>query len=286
MKKQYSIATAIAVAFLISAPVSAQSFDQRLEVLERRASLISDMTLRMNALQEENRELRGTIETLQYELEQVKRKQRDLYLDVDDRLTRMSGGVSSVPVSPVTTLPTAAQQNVSAKQEPVKTLPSMSAMPPASTVTTLPGATALPSQLPVVAPDVVDPATIKAAYDAAYQMISPSQRRYADAITAFNDFLVKYPESDLASNAQYWLAEAHYVSQQNAEALIAFNKVIQSYPQSPKVPGALYKIGRLEYVAGNKDAAKVSLERLTKEYPQSAATGLAKQLLLRIARGE
>ena len=261
MKKQFSVATAIAVAFLISAPVSAQSFDQRLEVLERRASLLSDMTLRMNALQEENRELRGTIETLQYELEQVKRKQRDLYLDVDDRLTRMSGGVSSAPVSPVTTLPTAAQPNVSASEEPVKALPSMSAMPPASAVTTLPGATALPSQLPIAAPDVVDPATIKAAYDAAYQMISPSQRRYADAITAFNDFLVKYPESDLASNAQYWLAEAHYVSQQNAEALIAFNKVIQSYPQSPKVPGALYKIGRLEYVAGNKDAAKVSLER-------------------------
>jgi tol-pal system protein YbgF len=162
----------------------------------------------------------------------------------------------------------------------------MSAMPPESAVTTLPGATALPAQLSAAAPAMVNPATIKAAYDAAYQMISPSERRYADAINAFNDFLVKYPESDLASNAQYWLAEAHYVSQQNAEALIAFNKVIQSYPQSPKVPGALYKIGRLEYVAGNKDAAKVSLERLTKEYPQSAATGLAKQLLLRIARGE
>jgi TolA-binding protein len=82
------------------------------------------------------------------------------------------------------------------------------------------------------------------------------------------------------------LAEAHYVSQQNVEALAAFNKVIQSYPQSSKVPGALYKIGRLEFVAGNKDAAKVPLERLTKEFPQSAATGLAKQLLLRIARGE
>jgi tol-pal system protein YbgF len=241
------------------------------------------MTFQLNALQEENRELRGTVETLQYELDQVKRKQRDLYLDVDDRLTRMSGGVSSAPVSPVTTLPTAAQP---APQAPVATLPSMSAVPPASAVTTLPGATALPAQLPAAAPNVVDPTTIKAAYDAAYQMISPSQRRYADAITAFNDFLVKYPESDLASNAQYWLAEAHYVSQQNAEALAAFNKVISSYPNSSKVPGALYKIGRLEYVAGNKDAAKVSLERLTKEFPQSAATGLAKQLLLRIARGE
>ena len=283
MNNQFSIATAIAVAFLISAPVSAQSFDQRLEVLERRAALLSDMTLKLNALQEENRELRGTVETLQYELDQVKRKQRDLYLDVDDRLTRMSGGVSSAPVSPVTTLPTAAQP---APQAPVATLPSMSAVPPASAVTTLPGATALPAQLPAAAPNVVDPTTIKAAYDAAYQMISPSQRRYADAISAFNDFLVKYPESDLASNAQYWLAEAHYVSQQNAEALAAFNKVISSYPNSSKVPGALYKIGRLEYVAGNKDAAKVSLERLTKEFPQSAATGLAKQLLLRIARGE
>jgi tol-pal system protein YbgF len=283
MNKQFSIATAIAVAFLISAPVSAQSFDQRLEVLERRATLLSDMTLKLNALQEENRELRGTVETLQYELDQVKRKQRDLYLDVDDRLTRMSGGVSSAPVSPVTTLPTAAQP---APQAPVATLPSMSAVPSASAVTTLPGATALPAQLPPAAPNVVDPTTIKAAYDAAYQMISPSQRRYADAISAFNDFLVKYPESDLASNAQYWLAEAHYVSQQNAEALAAFNKVISSYPNSSKVPGALYKIGRLEYVAGNKDVAKVSLERLTKEFPQSAATGLAKQLLLRIARGE
>jgi tol-pal system protein YbgF len=282
MSKLFSIATATAVAILISAPVSAQSFDQRLDTLERRAALLSDMTLKMNALQEENRELRGHIETLQYELEQVQRKQRDLYLDIDDRLTRMNNGVSVAPVnngvsvapvSPVTTLPTDASMTEPAQVPPVTKLPGTSA-----SQSTLSGAAAGAA--------VVDPATIKAAYDSAYQMMNPSQRRYTDAITAFNDFLVKYPESDLASNAQYWLAEAYYVSQQNAEALVAFNKVVQAYPQSPKVPGALYKIARLEYVAGNKDAAKVSLERLSKEFPQSAAIGPAKQLLLRIARGE
>ena len=75
-------------------------------------------------------------------------------------------------------------------------------------------------------------ATIEAEYLAAYQMLSPSKRHYADAINAFNDFLVKYPESELASNAQYWLAEAHYVSRHNVNALAAFNKVISNYPQS------------------------------------------------------
>jgi TolA-binding protein len=79
------------LAFLptVSQAANGLTTEQRLEKLERRVGLVTDLTLRLDAVQRENRELRGEIETLQHQLEQLKRKQRDIYLDIDQRLSGM-----------------------------------------------------------------------------------------------------------------------------------------------------------------------------------------------------
>ena len=234
--------------------LAAPSTSQRLELLERRVNLITDLTLQLDEVRRENRQLRGEIENLGYQIEQLKRKQRDLYLDIDQRLgaaqAGSQGGMSGAP----------------------------SAAPAASD-----GGSARSLQ-PTSAAPASKQAKIDAEYQAAYALLSPQQKRYKEAAKAFATFLERYPQNSLAPNAQYWLGEAHYVSQQNAKALAAFEQVVVRYPDSPKVPGALFKIGRLQQAAGKTSAARATFERVVREHPNSSSATLARQRLDRLGR--
>ena len=232
---------------------------QRLELLERRVNLITDLTLQLDEVRRENRELRGQVENLGYEIEQLKRKQRDIYLDIDQRLGAAQPGAGLIPA------PAPGQPQV----------PGGAAAP----------APAKASKPPGPAPaTAADRARIQAEYQAAYELLSPQQKRYREAATAFAAFVVKYPHDELTPNAQYWLGEAHYVSQQNDQALEAFEKVVNRYPESTKAPGALFKIGRLQQAAGNLQTARASYQKVLTDYPDAPAAGLARQRLQQLGR--
>ncbi len=230
-------------ACLLPALVSARgpSTEERLELVERRVSRVTQLTLQIDELREENRQLRGQVEELGYQIEQLKRRQRDIYQDIDQRL----GGMSD----------TGADEAASQSES----VPSVG--PPLT-----PGA-------------AVDRKQIVAEYKEAYALLSPQQKRYDEAARAFAAFVKKYPQDSLTSNAQYWLGEAHYVSQRNKEALKAFERVVSRHPNSSKVPGALFKIGRLQQAAGKQEAARSSYQKVVDEYPSSSAAGLARQKL-------
>ena len=136
------------------------------------------------------------------------------------------------------------------------------------------GGTLSPGQLPV--PEGSD----RDNYQAAFELLK--EQRYEPAAMAFQQFLVAYPDSELADNAQYWLAESHYVTQMFDEALSEFEVVITQFPQSRKVPDALLKMGYCSYELEQFDAARTSLERVTSEYPETTAARLAGQRLERM----
>lgn len=138
----------------------------------------------------------------------------------------------------------------------------------------LDGGTLAPGQLPV--PDGSD----RDNYQAAFELLKA--QRYEPAAMAFQQFLVAYPDSELADNAQYWLAESHYVTQMFDEALDEFEVVITKFPRSRKVPDALLKMGYCSYELEQWDAARASLERVTAEYPETTAARLAGQRLERM----
>jgi tetratricopeptide (TPR) repeat protein len=48
-------------------------------------------------------------------------------------------------------------------------------------------------------------------YQAAFELLK--EQRYEPAALAFQQFLKTYPDSELADNAQYWLAESYYVAE-------------------------------------------------------------------------
>ncbi len=257
------------VAGLVQASFAATSLttEQRLQRVERRVGHISGLTLKLEALQRENRELRGQIETLEHQISQLKRKQRDIYQDMDQRLSQLQSGSAG-----------AAEPAMASDSVPGN----VAAGDAATAAAPVDDRSNAPSS--AVNAASVDPQMVRREYQAAYDMLSPQQRRYPDAIKAFTAFLQKYPQDALAPNAQYWLGEAYYVSADNTRALAAFEQLVSLYPESTKVPGALYKIGRIQHVMGQTAAARKSLQRVIQEYPGSPAVGLARQRLELIQR--
>ena len=122
--------------------------------------------------------------------------------------------------------------------------------------------------------------TDKDNYQAAFELLKDQE--YVEAATAFGNFLDQFPDSDLAHNAQYWLAETYYATQEFSTAVEAFEAVVVDYPESTKVPDALLKMGFCNYELQEWDAARASLARVQSEYPETTAARLAGQRLERM----
>jgi len=138
----------------------------------------------------------------------------------------------------------------------------------------LDGGTLQPGQLPVPGGSDQDN------YNAAIELLR--EQRYEPAALAFQQFLVSFPNSQRAANAQYWLAESYYVTQRFDEALTAFQAVIDSYPGSSKDADALLKVGYCNYELERWDAAKAALSRVQADYPDTTAARFADQRLKRM----
>ncbi len=131
-----------------------------------------------------------------------------------------------------------------------------------------------PGQLPVPGGSADDN------YRAAFELIK--EQRYDAAEVAFRQFMLSFPDSDNAPNAQYWLAESLYVRQRYEQALEAFQTVIDDFPASRKVVDALLKIGYCHYELGRWQAAKTALAQVQADYPDTTAARLAGQRLERM----
>jgi tol-pal system protein YbgF len=143
-----------------------------------------------------------------------------------------------------------------------------------NSVNVMDGGTLTPGQLPMPSGSDRDN------YQAAFELLK--EQRYEPAALAFQQFLVTFPDSELADNAQYWLAESHYVTQQFDQALSEFEIVIGTFPDSRKVPDALLKMGYCNYELERWEDARGSLTRVQTEYPETTAARLAGQRLQRM----
>lgn len=143
-----------------------------------------------------------------------------------------------------------------------------------SSVNVLDGGPLSPGQLPVPGGSDRDN------YQAAFELLK--EQRYEPAAMAFKQFLISYSDSELADNAQYWLAESYYVTQQFEDALSSFRTVIEDYPRSRKVPDALLKMGYCNYELERWGDARGALSRVQEDYPETTAARLADQRLKRM----
>jgi tol-pal system protein YbgF len=104
-----------------------------------------------------------------------------------------------------------------------------------------------------------------------------------EAVTAFRAFVKRYPNHELADNAQYWLGECFYHRKDYSMALREFRRVVEKFPRGNKVPDALLKLGFSYLALGSTRPGKDALTELARSYPRHPASGLAAAKLAELA---
>lgn len=91
--------------------------------------------------------------------------------------------------------------------------------------------------------------------------------KYDLARTEFQDYLKYYGETDLASNAQFYLGEIAYSQKQYDVSVTEYEKVLNNYPKSFKLAPARLKKGMALIEIGQKTSGVRELREVVKRYP-------------------
>ena len=226
----------------VSAPVSAQG----------------ELFNQLQSMQEQISRQQGVIEVLQNDVSRMKQENLERYQDLDRRI-----GTGVAPAATPDNSSTSGTLNA----------PGAAAAAGASA-----GAGA--AQAPSASSEPGDPAKEKLYYDAAFDLIKAKD--FDKASQAFAAFLRKYPNSQYAGNAQYWLGEVNLAKGDLQGAGQAFAKVSQLYPKHAKVPDSLYKLADVERRLGHNDKVKGILQQVVAQYPGTSAAQLAQRDLQRM----
>ncbi len=90
------------------------------------------------------------------------------------------------------------------------------------------------------------------------------------AIEEFNQYLQWYGNTNLAANAQYYIAYIHYSQGHYDDAVMEFDLVLEKYPSdNTKIPDALYYKGMSLTRLGKRTQGSEEFKKLLKDYPKS-----------------
>ena len=255
--------------------------EARIQKLEDQIGHIGvvELVQQIEQLNQEIARLRGQIEVLGNENQQLQKRQRDFYLDLDSRLKRVEGNAGAAAPSG-----DAGQGAASTASQP---------SPPPSTGTTGTTGTAAPPKadfgpMPPTGPAGAHPATREEqaremkAYDAASNLFRRND--FASAVEAFRAFLKDYPSSVLAPNAVYWIGISYANMKDYRHALAAQEELLAKHPQSAKAPDALLAIAAIQAEQGDSGSARNTLEDIIARYPASDAAGKARTRLAVLRR--
>ncbi len=223
---------------------------------------LMDMQVRLDALQRNVQQLRGQIELQNHRLTELKRRQRDLYVDLDRRMSQLERAGDGTTMAPSGVR----ASNPAAQGAPKAFVPAR--------------APHRRSASRAVTATKAHTAKEQHAYQVAFDLLR--ELRYDQAITAFHTFLKDYPQGRYAHIAQYWVAEANYAQRRFKNAIADYQDLLDDYPHSPKRAEAMLKIGYCYYELGDIKRAQESLKNLTATYPNTTEAGQAKNLLQKL----
>ncbi len=251
------------------------SLADRVAALEQQQTRANEGTLslvnRLQNLEQQVRDLQGQIEQLQHQQQESDQRQKDQYVDLDSRLSRLEGkplgAAPASTVNPASSLSTGAPIPAPAGSATV--------MPPSTAAAPVPSPALAAAAVPAAVPAApVNPAAAEqTAYDHAFQALRDGD--YAESARRFRAFMARYPGSTLAPNADYWLGESYYVTQNFQVSLQTFQSLLARYPGSPKAPDALLKVGYCQYELKQWAAARTTLESVIAKYPNTTVAHLA-----------
>jgi tol-pal system protein YbgF len=103
--------------------------------------------------------------------------------------------------------------------------------------------------------------------------------KYDLASQEFADYLKFYPNTDLAGNAQFYVADLDYRQGNFEQAVLEYDKVLEQYPGGNKAPAAQLKKGFALLELGRRNDGIRELNSLVKRYPRSLEADQARKRL-------
>ncbi len=92
----------------------------------------------------------------------------------------------------------------------------------------------------------------------------------------FEEYLRLYPDSELAPNAQFWLAECYFKSGDLRQAVREFKKVYTEFPQNNKMADAILNEAYAHLRLGENEEGVRLLKKVISEYAVTPAAQSAK----------
>ncbi|VAW49124.1 TPR repeat containing exported protein; Putative periplasmic protein contains a protein prenylyltransferase domain [hydrothermal vent metagenome] len=270
--------------FTVLAAPPQSSVEDRLQRIERiiENPVLLQLSRRLGDQQREIQELQDQIDFLKRDLRKMNSRLDKRYKETDERLSSLEEITN--------TLKNQSEQSFDLQSQKSLSLNTVNDIrnEKESVLTETPDNVSTPEKQAnnmkdmALEPIVTRPATEEEsdAYHVAFDLIKKAQ--YDEAITAFQGFLVQYPQSKLASNASYWAGEAFYIKQDYQAALNAFNVVIKRYSSSSKVADAMLRAGDCLDNLKQLNEAKNIYASLIAIYPKTRAAEKAIKRLTKL----
>lgn len=210
------------------------------------------------ALGQENRELKGRIEELEFAVNRQRQK------------TAEASGSKQARLEDIAKSTRQNDQRIGRIEQYLnfETTPPAAAVP---TPTEKKTAKIIP--VPKATKALSEDETYRQAKQAFDQGESDSARR------KFQELIERFPKSERADNAQFWIGEIYYREKWYEKAILEYQKVIENYPQGNKVPASLLKQGFAFLNLGDKANSRLILQELIKKYPKTNEAKIAQDKL-------
>ncbi len=300
MNKRVVFVSVLSAIFLLSGCESAPPVQAPVEVAQapQNQEVLKALT-QLDEIKQELKLLRNTVEELQFETENSKRRQQDLFQDLDRRLVDLernqrvlspSTDGSEPQIDPETGELVVVDGSTQVQQSSVSDGSSGTATQVVvvgsgdnstnSDATSVDSSQTTAAVIPVPVANGSVTLDEQNAYEQAFDLLK--QSRYEDAILGFQNLVDTWPTSQLADDAYYWMSEARYVNREFEHALSGFRTVVSRYPDSQRVPEALLKIGYIQYDIGAYEDAAETFRDILARFPGHQVTVSAQTRLRRI----
>lgn len=252
----------------------------------------AQMDPRVGQLEEQIRQLTGTIEELNFQILQMqdhlRRMQEDYELRFQELEERRSdaGPAPSRDAAPRDTASAATPDNSSGddefyanvprvedgatvRGEPPRQLGSITfdaAGNPIGAVTAPPAVTTATADNQTVAA-LPTGSTDDEIYRNSYQFVLSGD--YDTAEAGFRDLIERFPNSQHAADANFWLGESLLAQQKTREAAEIFLAANRNFPQARKAPDMLFKLGVSLAAMNQRDLACATFSEVLQRYPQT-----------------
>ncbi len=102
-----------------------------------------------------------------------------------------------------------------------------------------------------------------------------SKGSYDMAISGFGEFLKSHPAHADAQQAQYWIGECLFSQRRYIEAIEAFDKAATRYPGGDRAAVASLKKGLAQIEAGQTSQGVTTLQKVVQQHPSTEESRLA-----------